>query len=137
MVILFFVISFVVLAIGISMIYSKKRLKKIGIKTVGKVIKNQKYIETTVDAFNQFIPITAFRPIIEFTDLDNNVYQIISDEGANPPRYIEGEEVDLVYLESDPEGAIIGETLDSLELPITIIIISVILFIFTTVLIFI
>ncbi|MGG7177818.1 DUF3592 domain-containing protein [Clostridium paraputrificum] len=130
-------LSIILLAIGLGMLYSKMRLKRDGIRAVGKVIRNEKYIESTVDSYNGLVPITLYRPIIEFKTKDGMILQGICEEGSNPPEFEEGEEVNIIYPSNDPEGFILKSSMDSVELPITCISISIIMLVFAIVLIFI
>ena len=86
MFILLVVISLILLASGLWMFYSKMILEKYGVKAVGRVIRNEKFIEHTVDSFDQIIEITVYRPIIEFETEDGLKLQAVCDEGSNPPK---------------------------------------------------
>ena len=135
--VLFLVLSLILLGIAFSMIHFNRRLKNEGITAVGKVIRNEKYIESTFDQFNQLINITLYRPIIEFKTKDGLILQGICEQGSNPPEFDEGDEISIIYPSNEPEDFVLKSSIESMELPITLIIISIMMLVFACILLFI
>ena len=135
MFILLVVISLILLASGLWMFYSKMILEKYGVKAVGRVIRNEKFIDHTVDSFDQIIEITVYRPVIEFETEDGLKLQAVCDEGSNPPIYKEGDFINIVYPSNDPKGFEVNDYPNTLKLPIILISLSIMLLVFAIVLI--
>ena len=129
--VIFFIFSTILLVTGLGIIYYKLNLKKNGIRTVGKVIRNEKYVESTLDSFKNVVTIVVYRPVVEFKSKEGIVLQAICDDSSNPPKYKEGDEINIIYPSNDPEDISVYETLDSMELPIVFISLSIIMYIFS------
>ncbi|NTW69756.1 MAG: DUF3592 domain-containing protein [Chlorobiaceae bacterium] len=52
---------------------------------------------------------SIYRPVVRFRDRNGLQHEFISSSGSNPPSYLEGEKVELLYLPDKPENAQINE----------------------------
>lgn len=129
------VISITLLLVGMWMLYSRIILEKYGVKAVGKVIRNEKFIEHTVDSLDQIIQVVVYRPIIEFETADGLSLQAICDEGSNPPIYKEGDIINIIYPSNNPKNFEVNDYPSSLAFPIALISLSIMLLIFAIVII--
>lgn len=132
--ILLVTLSLSLLSVGLRLLYSKIQLQKSGIKTEGKVIRNEKYIENIVDYFNQVVPIILYRPVIEFTTKDGLVLQATCDEGSNPPTYKEGDIVNIIYPSNNPENFELESNKYKFSIPTIFISVAIMLLVFAIVL---
>lgn len=134
MILLLVGLSIILLSIGLWMFYSKISIERYGIKAVGKVIRNEKVIEHTVDSFDQIIEIAVYRPVIEFKTEDGLNLQAVCEEGSNPPIYKEGDLINIVYPSNNPKDFEVDLYPSTLKIPIFLISISIMLLIFSIVL---
>lgn len=104
-----YLILFVFLGIGISLLIwgifvflDERQFVFEGIKTTGKVADFEKKYAGTTATGNKG---SAFFPIVSFTSQNGEVVTFTSNSGANYYLYDVGEEVEVIYISSNPRQA--------------------------------
>lgn len=88
------VVTFLIFMYGVHMLYSRRKYKKIGVKTKG-------IISSIVRELNVSYPIVVFK-----TQDGREIIKRYSI-GTNMPIFAKGEVVDVLYLQDNPEHYII------------------------------
>ena len=60
----------------------------------------------------------TYAPVVEFLDEQNRPHEYRASSGSNPPRYSRGDRVEIIYLQNNPEHALIDDFSDRWALPI-------------------
>lgn len=136
MFVILLIISLTFLAIGLWKLSEEVVFEKHGIKAEGKVIRNEKYQEYTLDSFDRIMMVTLYRPHIEFFTKEGLRLEGCSEEGTNPPQYKEGDKINIIYPKNSPDEFKFHKYPNNLSFAISLISVSIMFLIFSVICLF-
>lgn len=112
-------LGLVIIAIGVVLFLNKKRLYRVGIRTIGKVVGIETYTYLTPGTEFNTLYYTGITPIIEVEDNGKKIrvaYSSIEDYSE----ISEGDEIEVIYMEGKIEELIISNEKELYKGPLTV-----------------
>lgn len=127
-------LSLIIFILGVVILITKINLAEYGIKSEGEIVDVILDEEEVIDAFNNRITLKVYKPIVKFNTIDGEEKRVVLDMVRKEEDIEIGEKVNILYYDNKPNNIILDSKKQMYSMPILLISIGIMLFVFSFVL---
>ncbi|MEG1480915.1 DUF3592 domain-containing protein [Clostridium sp.] len=111
--------------------FMKYNIYRNGVRVIGNVLELKKSDEAILDDFNQVTFVTLYKQVIEFTTIEGEIIKFLHDSGTKFRDLKVGDEIKVVYNKKNTNDFYVDDKMEFFRLPLTLMIMSVLFFVFS------
>lgn len=127
-------LSLIIFILGVVILITKINLAEYGIKSEGEIVDVILDEEEVIDAFNNRVTLKVYKPIVKFNTIDGEEKRVVLDMVRKEEDIEIGEKVNILYYDNKPNNIILDSKKQMYSMPILLISIGIMLFVFSFVL---
>lgn len=127
-------LSLIIFILGVVILITKINLAEYGIKSEGEIVDVILDEEEVIDAFNNRVTLKVYKPIVKFNTIDGEEKRVVLDMVRKEGDIEIGEKVNILYYDNKPNNIILDSKKQMYSMPILLISIGIMLFVFSFVL---